>query len=238
MGASILFAILFGLTTIVHIWQAAHYKKPFCWVLIMSAIWQTAAFIVRCISIMNPTNVAINDVTYCLVLLAPLWTNAFSYMVLARLVHMYMPNHRILRIKGSWLSAMFVFFDISAFVVQLIGALGAISTNDNTERNGLHIYTAGISAQEAFILCFTGLAILFLRTIKAGESTKIDTSKANKLITLVLFVLSLISVSTAICSTTVLHGQILIASVDPYHLPHHRVRFRISVQSHSSNPAT
>jgi hypothetical protein len=118
MGASILFSILFGFTTIGHIWQAAHYKKPFCWVLIMSAIWQTLAFIIRCVSIMYPTDNVINNVTYVLVLLAPLWTNAFCYMVVARLVHMYMPNHRIWRIKGSWLALIFVLLDFVAFVVH------------------------------------------------------------------------------------------------------------------------
>lgn len=112
MGASILFSILFGFTTIGHVLQAAIYRSSFCWVLIMSAIWQMAAFVIRCISIMNPTDEAIGNVTYCLVLLAPLWTNAFCFMVLARLVHMFMPKHRILRIKGSWLAVLFVGLDI------------------------------------------------------------------------------------------------------------------------------
>lgn len=112
MGASILFAILFGLSLLGHCWQAVHYRAGYTWVLIMSAIWQTLAFIVRCIGIMNPTNEAINNVTYCLVLLAPLWLNAFCFMVMARLVHMFMLRNRIFRLKGSWLAVLFVFLDI------------------------------------------------------------------------------------------------------------------------------
>ncbi|RDL38703.1 uncharacterized protein BP5553_03043 [Venustampulla echinocandica] len=193
MGASILFAILFGFTTIAHIWQAAHYKKPFTWVLIMSSIWQTLAFIIRCVSIMLPTDVAINNVTYCLVLLAPLWTNAFCYMVVARLVHMYMPNHSIMGVKGSWLASIFVLLDITAFIIQLIGALDAININFDVQKRGLHIYTGGISAQELFILGFTVLTVMFMRKIKAGESTKADTSKAKKLTHLIYLVLGLIS---------------------------------------------
>lgn len=201
MGASILFSILFGFTTIGHIWQAAHYKKPFTWVLIMSAIWQTLAFVIRCISIMKPTNVPINNVTYCLVLLAPLWTNAFCYMVVARLVHMYMPRHRIMRIKGSWLASIFVLLDITAFVIQLLGALDAINENLEVQKRGLHIYTGGVAAQEAFILWFTWLTIVFLRKIKAGESTKIEISKARKLTYLIFIVLGLISVSSNVISS-------------------------------------
>ncbi|KAG9238183.1 RTA1 like protein-domain-containing protein [Amylocarpus encephaloides] len=193
MGASILFSILFGFTTIGHIWQAAHYKKPFMWVLIMGAIWQTLAFIIRCISIMNPLDVAINNVTYCLVLLAPLWTNAFCYMVVARLVHMYMPNHRLLRIKGSWLAVLFVLLDVVAFIIQLLGALDAINTNEKVAQRGIDIYTGGISTQEAFILGFTFLTVVFLRKLKGGETTKLDNGRAVKLTNLIFVVLGLIS---------------------------------------------
>jgi hypothetical protein len=107
-----LFAILFGLTTIGHCWQAVHYRASYTWVLIMSAIWQTVAFIVRCIAIIHPTNEPINNITYVLVLLAPLWTNAFCFMVMARLVHMFMLQNRIFRLKGSWLGVLFVILDI------------------------------------------------------------------------------------------------------------------------------
>jgi hypothetical protein len=112
MGASILFSILFGRTLLAHCGQAVHYHAWYTWVLIMSAIWQTAAFIIRCIGILNPTNEPVNNATYVLVLLAPLWINAFCFMVMARLVHMFMPEHRIFRLKGSWLAVIFVFLDI------------------------------------------------------------------------------------------------------------------------------
>lgn len=95
-----------------HAYQAARYHTSFCWVLIMSAIWQAAAYIIRCISIQNPANVVINDVASCLVLLAPLWANAFCFMVLARLAHMFMPDRRILCFEGSKLSVYFVGSDM------------------------------------------------------------------------------------------------------------------------------
>lgn len=202
MGASILFAILFGITTIAHIWQAAHYKKPFTWVLIMGSLWQTLAFIIRCVSISMPTDMVVNNVTYVLVLLAPLWTNAFCYMVVARLVHMYMPNHRLLRIKASWMAFIFVLLDITAFIIQLLGALDAINKDFDVQKRGLNIYTGGISAQELFLLSFTVLTVLFMRKIKAGESTKVDTSKARKLIYIIYIALALISVSIVISSLT------------------------------------
>ncbi|KAF2472673.1 uncharacterized protein BDR25DRAFT_312599 [Lindgomyces ingoldianus] len=194
MGASILFAILFGLTLFGHCLQAVHYRAFYTWVLIMSAIWQTLAFIIRCIGIMNPTNEAINNVTYCLVLLAPLWINAFCFMVMARLVHMFLPHHRIFRVKGSWLAALFVFLDILAFVVQLLGALKATNKDDRSVvQQGRDIYTIGVVLQQVFICLFILLTTAFLRNLRV-RSTKPDAKGARTLTLLLLGVLFLITV--------------------------------------------
>lgn len=120
MGASILFAILFGFTLIGHVYQAVHYRAIYTWVLIMGTLWQVLAFISRCIGIMKPTNELVNNISYVLVLLAPLWINAFCFMVLARMVHMFMPNNRILKLKGSIMAVIFVLLDIlSVFPFRL-----------------------------------------------------------------------------------------------------------------------
>lgn len=113
LGASLLFTLLFALTTIGHVVQAAMFKKSFCWVLIMSGIWQTVSFVLRDISIYSPTNESIYDPSYVLVLLAPLWTNAFIFMCCARIVYFFFPSHRIAKIKATWLSVIFVLLDIS-----------------------------------------------------------------------------------------------------------------------------
>ncbi|KAM3558215.1 hypothetical protein MY1884_004126 [Beauveria asiatica] len=42
--ANLAFAALFGVSFLAHIVQAIVYKKRFCWVLIMGAAWETAAF--------------------------------------------------------------------------------------------------------------------------------------------------------------------------------------------------
>ncbi|KAH8723180.1 RTA1 like protein-domain-containing protein [Phaeosphaeriaceae sp. PMI808] len=193
MGASILFSILFGLTLIGHIWQAAHYRASYTWVLIMSAIWQTLAFIIRCIGIMNPTKEGVNNATYVLVLLAPLWINAFCFMVMARLVHMFMPDNRIFRVKGSIMAVLFVFLDILAFVVQLLGALKATNKDDRKiVQKGRDTYTIGVILQQVFIFFFILLTIGFLRNLRA-RTTKPETQGARNLTLLLLGVLSLIT---------------------------------------------
>ncbi|KAI8937395.1 hypothetical protein NX059_005122 [Plenodomus lindquistii] len=200
MGASILFSILFGFTLLAHCWQAVHYRAWYTWVLIMSATWQTAAFIIRCIGILNPLNEPVNNATYVLVLLAPLWINAFCFMVMARLVHMFMPQHGILRLKGSWLAIIFVLLDILAFVVQLVGALKATDTHDRSVvQQGRDVYTIGVILQQVFISLFTVLTSVFLFNLRA-RSTKSNVVGARTLTLLLLSVLFLITVQNRYAS--------------------------------------
>lgn len=113
LPAAILFAVLFGISTGYHVFQAYQYRKTFCWVLIMGAIWETAAFIFRAISIQNPTAEGAYDPQFLLILLAPLWINAFDYMLLGRLVYYYLPDRKLLGIKAERFALCFVLLDLS-----------------------------------------------------------------------------------------------------------------------------
>jgi hypothetical protein len=70
--AAFIFAILFCILTVVHIYQAASQKKKFCWVVIMAALWETIAFTFRTISTRHQQNVGIYLVFQIFILLAPL----------------------------------------------------------------------------------------------------------------------------------------------------------------------
>ena len=56
LGAAIAFTILFALTMTAHIVQAIYYRKAYCWVITMSAIWQIVAYVTRIISLESPAN--------------------------------------------------------------------------------------------------------------------------------------------------------------------------------------
>ncbi|CAK7264470.1 hypothetical protein SEPCBS57363_001098 [Sporothrix epigloea] len=49
LGASVFFLVLFAGTTAAHVFQAAHYKKTYCWVIIMSSLWQLLTYVFRTI---------------------------------------------------------------------------------------------------------------------------------------------------------------------------------------------
>ncbi|KAL2799382.1 RTA1 like protein-domain-containing protein [Aspergillus keveii] len=166
-AAAVLFAVLFGLTTIVHIVQAFIYKKRYAWVLIMGALWELLAFIMRSLFAKNQNKDAYNTPFTIFFLLAPIWVNAFLYMTLGRLIYFFIPGARLCGIPAQRFGRIFVWLEILAFIVQLVGAGFTTDSEASTETimRGVHIYMGGIGLQEFFILVFTGLFIHLQRKI-------------------------------------------------------------------------
>lgn len=165
--AAIIFSILFALTTAGHIWQAWHYGKQFCWVLIMGGIWETIAFLTRVQEIKHPENVHLVRTSFLFILLAPMWINAFDYVLLGRMVYFFIPDKKILGMRAQRIAIGFVLGDIASFFIQLSGGLLTLNDNDpDRVLKGLHIYTAGVCLQEAVILTFVVLAVQFLKRLK------------------------------------------------------------------------
>lgn len=107
-----------------------------------------------------------------MILIPNIGVNAFDYMVLARMIHFFVPERRIGMFKPSLLAKIFVLLDFASFVVQMIGGLMANGTGEQ-QMNGIHIYMGGIGIQEFFIICFLVLAVQFQRIMlqleKAGQ---------------------------------------------------------------------
>jgi len=140
-AAAILFATLFGLTVVSHTAQAILHKKPFAVVVTMGAAWECAGYIFRILSIQNQLATGVDTAQILLILLAPLWINAFVYMVLGRMVHFHLTNDRVYGIKARRITLIFVLFDITSFVVQAIGGVMTTpSSSASTQMLGLHIY--------------------------------------------------------------------------------------------------
>jgi RTA1 like protein len=191
--AAIVFCSLFGVTLVLHIAQAIYYKKVFLWVLIMGATWEFIAAATRVVSIQNPKSKPDYEVSFIFLVLAPLWINAFDYIVLGRLIWFYIPEKQLAGIKATRLAAYFVLMDITSFIIQLAGALVTTNNNSTNTLNGLHVYTAGVCLQEAVILVFFALSLFFFKRLRMVETEK-DKSKGVKLVILLLTSLILISV--------------------------------------------
>ena len=112
-GASYLFAILFAASTIAHLVQAVMYKKPFCWVIIMGGLWETAAFVIRSLAVNHQSSQDLYNPQFILILVAPLWINAFDYMLLGRIIYYYLPGRKILGVNPRRLTLLFVLLDVT-----------------------------------------------------------------------------------------------------------------------------
>ncbi|KIA75996.1 hypothetical protein HK57_00173 [Aspergillus ustus] len=171
--AAILFAVLFGLTTLVHIIQAFVYKKRYSWVVIMGSLWELGAFIMRSLFAKHQDNETYDTVFTILFLLAPIWVNAFLYMTLGRLIYFFLPDGRLGGFSAKRFGHIFVWLEIVAFIVQLAGA-GITSSTDATQKTimlGVHIYMGGIGLQQFFIFVFTALFIHLQQRIAELERT-------------------------------------------------------------------
>lgn len=179
-AAAVIFTVLFGLTTCGHIVQAFIYRKPFAMVLIMGALWETGGYVARILSIENQRSSGLYTVQLLLILLAPLWINAYIYMLLGRMIHFFLPKgeDRVFKIRARAITRMFVLFDIVAFFVQATGGtMTGPGVSAKTQQNGLHIYTGGVGLQLFFLVIFVSLAIGFQRKVKHLKQSPYETAK-------------------------------------------------------------
>ncbi|GAB7353858.1 hypothetical protein MBLNU459_g4219t3 [Dothideomycetes sp. NU459] len=192
---AILFAALFGLTTIVHLAQGIHYRKWYTIVIIISGGLQTATFVLRTLSIYNPTQELLYALWFCLILIAPVWTNAFVYMIMGRLVYNFVPDKKIAKIKAHRFGLYFILLDIVAFLVQVYGAASASGTDLTVKQImlGIHIYMGGVGFQQACIIFFMALAFFFHRELRRQPETD-EMRSALRMLYVLYAVLILITV--------------------------------------------
>ncbi|OBS21517.1 hypothetical protein FPOA_07854 [Fusarium poae] len=198
-SAAAVFAVLFAILTGAHIWQAARYKKSWCWVIIMAGIWETTAFTFRAISTKHQQSIGVLLVFQIFILLSPVWVNAYAYMTLGRMVYYFIPDHSLLGMPAVTLAAIFVGLDIVSFIIQLIGgSLAGPGSPPDEQLKAIHIYMGGIGLQEFFIVIFIILCIVFQRKMHEIQLEKgikaFIASDWGKLICALYFSLAMISV--------------------------------------------
>lgn len=160
--------------------QGVWYRKPFTIVLIVGGSWELAGFALRVCAILDPYSGAFHSSMGILILLAPLWINAFVYMALGRLIHFSLVHDTILRLRARHLTFMFVAFDITAFIMQAGGGImAAKSGKPSIKITGYNIYSAGVGIQMGFILWFVALVVRFHYKLRKPEVYELfDESRA------------------------------------------------------------
>ncbi|KAL2132508.1 hypothetical protein VTI74DRAFT_3727 [Chaetomium olivicolor] len=163
-GPAVAVAVIFGIFTAVHVFQAFAFRKRYVWVLIMGALWETLAFVIHSLGTRDQQQIAYATAWNILFLLAPLWINAFAYMTFARMVFYWHPEGKVAGLRATRIAMWFVLADIISFIVQGVGGIMASpSASADIIRIGLNIYLAGMALQQFFILIFLGLMVAFQR---------------------------------------------------------------------------
>ncbi|PVI08236.1 hypothetical protein DM02DRAFT_690747 [Periconia macrospinosa] len=186
LGADVLFCVLFALTTVAHIAQMIWYKKWYSSVIVISAALQTTSYIIRGINIQQPSQSTLYIIWFVLMMIAPIWLNAYVYMVLGRMIYNFTTEATLLHIKAWTFGMIFVVLDIIAFFVQVIGAIVAASSSimgGNLGSVGLDIYMGGCGFQQLCILGFLTYTILFHKRLRS-----ISEVEAKRRATILIFV--------------------------------------------------
>ncbi|KAF3921389.1 hypothetical protein ABW20_dc0109774 [Dactylellina cionopaga] len=166
---AIFFTIIFGLSTLTHIFQAFYYRKVrLCWVIIIGAAWEATAFGLRTAATQNPLSDALGIWSTFLTVLSPLLVKTFIYMIFGRMVHYYLVEKKVFGIQAKRLTIIFASLDMISFLVQLVGAymVGTPHTDPNaseqdkinsarTKQTGYHILKGGIALHVPWIIVFS-----------------------------------------------------------------------------------
>jgi hypothetical protein len=198
-GAAIAFSVLYGLATLIHTAQAFHHRKPFAWVLIMGALWETTGYICRTLSVTQQLNESFYTLQQIFIILAPLWINAFVYMCIGRMVHCFLPvrEDKVFGIRARRITLLFVLGDIFSFLIQITGAMMCgPDMSAQMQKLGTKVYMAGVGVQLFFIAIFLGLAIKFHFMLRGRIPKTVNeplTSKCLQLLFTLYAVLALIA---------------------------------------------
>ena len=87
----------------------------------MGAAWEFISFSLRVAGSRNQQSTGLAISSQILLLLAPMWVNAFDYMVLGRMIYFFVPEQQVWGIKGIKLTKIFVWLDILSFLTQAAG---------------------------------------------------------------------------------------------------------------------
>lgn len=79
----------------------------------MAAAWELVGFAFRIVSTQNETQLGYYLAQILLSLTAPIWINAFVYMVLGRMVQFFVADHKVLGVQARRLTACFVILDVA-----------------------------------------------------------------------------------------------------------------------------
>ncbi|KAF4945413.1 hypothetical protein FGADI_11915 [Fusarium gaditjirri] len=145
-------AVVYGIIFLVIAYLTLiKYRAWYFIVVVIGSAIEVAAYSLRIYSVQNPSEITPFVLTLTYTVLAPVLIAAGNYLLISRLILAILPpsRHSILRIPGRRLTAIFVFCDVIAFLIQ--GSGSGIASSDNwqgeMEKIGVKVLIVGLVFQ-------------------------------------------------------------------------------------------
>jgi hypothetical protein len=150
--ASIVFILLFGILTVLHV-KFRHV------VVCLGGVLEISGYVVRIISRNNLGSVPLYAIQSLCILLAPCFFAASIYMTLGRLLR-YLDQPQVSPIRTTWMTKIFVFGDIVSLLLQAGGGALQASGTDNMRKIGSNVVVGGLFTQLFFFGCFVVVCVV------------------------------------------------------------------------------
>ncbi|KAK3618910.1 hypothetical protein LTR56_024338 [Elasticomyces elasticus] len=174
LAASVLFAILFGITTAWHMLQLTKSRSWYFIPVLLGGIFEIVGYAARAVSHSQAPNLTLGPyvIETLLLLVAPPLYAATMYMTLGRII-VSVDGEKYSLIRKRFLAKSFVTSDLICFFVQLGGAGLMSSSHATTAATGSHIVLAGLLVQILIFGFFVLVAAVFHRRMKAKSTAKV-----------------------------------------------------------------
>ncbi|KAL6232830.1 hypothetical protein BDW75DRAFT_246899 [Aspergillus navahoensis] len=194
-GAAIPFAALFGLTTVVHIWQTIRNRTWYMIPFIIGGIFEAIGYLCRFISATQTPNWTMYPYIgqSLLILLGPALFAASVYMLLGRIIRILNAGS-LSPIRPNWLTKIFVAGDVISFFMQSGGGgMQASAKTQDSAKMGENVILGGLFVQIFFFSIFIIVSIIFHRRMLATPvhrmGTDVPWNKYLKILYLISFLI-------------------------------------------------
>ncbi|KAL4928055.1 RTA1 domain-containing protein [Aspergillus undulatus] len=164
-GAAIPFAALFGLTTLIHIWQTARARTWYLIPFIIGGVFEAIGYLCRFISATETPDWTMMPYVgqSVLILLGPTLFAASIYMLLGRIIRSLNASS-LSPIRPTWLTKVFVTGDVLSFLLQSGGGGMQASAKDAEKADmGEKMILGGLFVQILFFGVFMVVSMIFHR---------------------------------------------------------------------------
>ncbi|KAJ6013616.1 RTA-like protein [Penicillium herquei] len=176
--AAVLLAVLFGLTTIFHLYQRikthAQYFNPF----IVGGIFEIIGYGARAVSHFSEDSTIAYAMQSLFLLLAPILFAASIYRVLGRVIT-FLHGEHLSYVSVRWMTRIFVGGDILSFIIQAAGG-GIMTGGSSTDVNiGSWIIVGGLCVQLVSFGAFLITSLIFHWKITQNPTLESQQSKRS-----------------------------------------------------------